>query len=197
MSNKHRMEAHFTRVFHLFNDATLEQKQSVYELASIILQQDDRLHAVGAALGADQVDGQADIVMEFMARAAMKHDDLAVIEFNASDYNVKHGFDGCPVDLKGITGNQCTDIFNLLEIQPVPGGADYAFWNVYEPATVGGDDEIVMVMAPGDRLLIDKNDGRMVMVRHYTNAPELDNVAQATYLFAADTCEKVKAIMDK
>lgn len=197
MKNKYRMEAHFNHIFRIFKDAPTDQKQTVYELASIILQQDERLHAIGAALGADQVDGQADVVMEFMARAAMKHDDLAVIEFTAADYNVKHGFDGCPVNLNGITGDQCTDIFNLLKISPMAGGADYAFWNVYEPTTVGGEDEVMMVMAPDDRLLIDKNDGHIVMVRHYTNTPDLDNIAQSTYLFSLDAADLVKAILDK
>lgn len=197
MSNKNRMEVHFNHIFRIFKDAPSDQKQTVYELASIILQQDDRLHAIGAALGADQVDGQADVVMEFMARAAMKHDDLAVIEFNAADYNIKHGFDGSPVNLINITPVQSTAVLDLLEVSPMAQGADYAFWNVYEPTTVGGEDEVMMVMGPDDRLLIDKNDGRIVMVRHYTNTPGLDNIAQSTYLFSLDAADLVKAILDK
>lgn len=197
MSNNHRMEAHFKYIFNLFNDAPTHQKQAVYALSGLIFQQEIRFSQIATALGASQIYDQTDIVMEFMARAAVATDDLAIIDFNAADFNVKHGFDGCPVDLVNITHIQCTDIFNLLDIQPKEKGVDYAIWNVYEPATIGSDDEFYMEAAPGDRLLIDRLDGRTVMLRHYTNARGDESIAESSYVFESSTCEQIKKIMNQ
>lgn len=197
MSNSHRMEAHFKHIFNIFKDAPTRQKQTVYELAGLIFQQEARLDQIASALGASQIYDQTDLVMEFMAREAVATDDLHIIYFNAADFNVKHGFDGCPVDLVNINHAQCTDIFNLLEIEPKEKGADYAIWNIYEPATIGGDDEFYMEAAAGDRILIDRKDGRTVLLRHYTNARGNESIVESSYVFEDSTCEKIKAIMNK
>lgn len=197
MAANYRLESHFKHIFDIFKDAPTHQKQAVYELAGLIFQQEFRLGQIASALGASQIYDQTDTVMEFMARAAVKVDDLAIIEFNAADFNVRHGFDGCPVDLVNISGDQCTEIFNLFEIQPKEKGADYAIWNVYEPSTIGGDDEFYMEAAPGDRILIDRKDGRAVMLRHYTNARGNESIIESSYVFSGTTSEQIKAIMNK
>lgn len=197
MAANYQLESHFKHLLSAFKDAPSSMKQLVYELGTIVLKQDDRLNAVGLAIGADCIEADTNTIVEFMARAALKHADLAVIEFTAADYNVKHGFDGCPVNLFAIEYNQCVDILNLLECQPVAGGADYAFWQVFEPTTIGSEDEVSFTLAPDDRLLIDKPTGRMAMVRHYTNSPNCDGLAEGTYLFSLDVADKIKAIFEK
>lgn len=197
MPTNYQLESHIKHLLTAFKDAPSPMKQLVYELGSVILKQDDRLNAVGIAIGADCIEADTNTIVEFMARAALRHDDLAVIKFTAADYNVKHGFDGCPVELFSIEYNQCVDILNLLECQPVPGGADYAFWQVFEPTVVGTEDEVYFTLAPDDRLLIDKPTGRMAMVRHYTNSPNCEGLAEGSYLFSLDAADKIKAILNK
>lgn len=196
MSNNYQLESHFKHLLSAFKDAPSDLKQVVFELGAIILKQDERLNAVGLAIGADCIDADNTII-EFMAKAAVRHNDIAVIKFTAADYNVKHGFDGCPVELFGIEYNQCVDILNLLDCQPEAGGADYAHWTLFEPTTIGSENEVSFSLAPDDRILIDKPTGRTVLVRHYTNAPGCEGLVDGSYLFSENATELVHPIFNK
>lgn len=143
-------------------------RQDFYQLASLIVKQNAILSKTAAAMGVQLPLDETQVLVTLMAMQATGHSELGVIEFTAADYNSKHGFDGNPIELKNLSAQQAQHIMDILAVEPVDRGSDYAHWSINFDSQ-DASPAVLFEASAGDKLLINKDTGHVGYFRSHDN----------------------------